>query len=257
MEEAKEKVKDYMSKNVITVSPDKNLEEVMMLMRRSHHDGFPVVDGDKIVGIITTRDIMLKKGSKVKDVMTKKVVVTFPYANITDVARVMFRKGLSKLPVINEKKELIGIITNTDILRSHIERATPSKVRKIKDTIEKLYSIKTVVRLAPVNISDLIPTQGEVQPDEFKGREYELKRGLAEPIVVIKSGGRKILVDGHHRVLAALRMGIEIMDAYLIVLSKDIELGLEKTAKMMGLRSLNDIKIAREGESGVMEVISY
>ena len=100
-----------------------------------------------------------------------------------------------------------------------------------------------------------MPTQNNIQPDEFTGRKYEIKRGLAEPIVVIKSGERLILVDGHHRSLAALKMGIVEIDAYIIVLSKDIELGLEKTARAMGLKSIEDIKIIEESEKGIAEVI--
>ncbi len=50
-------------------------------------------------------------------------------------------------------------------------------------------------------------------------------------------------------------MGIEEMDAYIVVLSRDIELGLEKTAKVMGLRSVKDIEISEESEKGIAEVI--
>jgi IMP dehydrogenase len=183
------------------------------------------------------------------------VVVTYPESNLTDVARVMFRRGLSKLPVVDESKKLVGIVTTTDVIRSHIERVTPTKLRKLTETLEKLYSIKTRVRLGRVSISELMPTQNNILPDEFTGRKYEIKRGLAEPIVVIKSGERLILVDGHHRALAALKMGIEEMDAYIVLLSKDIELGLEKTARVMGLRSIEDIKIVEESEKGIAEVV--
>jgi IMP dehydrogenase len=255
-EEIESKVKDYMSTNVYTVTSEQTLEEVAQLMRKTHHDGFPVVDNGNIVGIITTRDILFrKKGKKVKDVMTRRVIVTFPNTNITDAARVMFREGLSKLPVVDEEKRLVGIITNTDVIRSHIERVTPQKVRKVRETIEKLYSVSTVVRMSKVKISELLPTQNVVHPDEFRGREYEIKRGLAEPIIVVRTGNRNILVDGHHRVLACMKMGLEEIDAYIIVLSKDIELGLEKTAKTMGLRSVKDIRISEEVERGVVEVI--
>jgi IMP dehydrogenase len=187
--------------------------------------------------------------------MTKEVVVTFPETNLTDVTRVMFRRGLSKLPVIDENRKLVGIVTTTDVIRSHIERVTPTKLKKLTETLERLYPIKTIVRLGRVPISELVPTQSIIKPDEFIGRKYEIKQGLAEPIVIIKSGERLILVDGHHRALAALKMGIEEMDAYIVVLSKDIELGLEKTAKVMGLRSVGDIKIVEESEKGIAEVI--
>jgi IMP dehydrogenase len=249
------RVKSYMSKNVTTVRPDQTIEEIVKIMRETNHDGFPVIENEKIVGMITTRDIILRKGKKVRDVMSKEVVITYPETNITDAARVIFRRGISKLPVVDENKKLIGIITNTDVLRSHIERVTPDKVRKLTQSLEKLYGVKTIVRLGAVKISGLIPTQDKIQPDEFRGREYELKRGLAEPVVVVKSGNRLVLVDGHHRALAAHRLGLEEIEAYIIVLSKDIELGLEKTAKKMGLTSIEDIRTIDDRDKGIAEII--
>lgn len=256
MEETLSKVKDYMSAQVATVSPEDTLGDIINMIRRTYHDCFPVVKNGDIVGIITSWDVIQRKRSrKVEDIMTKEVVVTYPDSNLTDVARVMFRRGLSKLPVVDENRKLVGIVTTTDVIRSHIERVTPTKLRKLTETLEKLHSVKTSVRLGRVSISELMPTQNNIQPDEFTGRKYEIKRGLAEPIVVIKTGGRLILVDGHHRSLAAMKMGIEEMDAYIVLLSKDIELGLEKTARAMGLRSISDIKIIEESEKGIAEVI--
>jgi CBS domain-containing protein len=256
MEEALSRVKDYMSARVMTVGPKSTLGDITEMIRKTFHDCFPVVENGNIVGIITSWDVIQRRKSrKVRDIMTKEVVVTYPESNLTDVARVMFRRGLSKLPVVDEERKLVGIITTTDVIRSHIERVTPTKLKKLTETLEKLYTVKTSVRLGRVSISELLPTQSNIQPDEFRGRRYEIKRGLAEPIVVIKTGERLILVDGHHRALAAMKMGIEEMDAYIVLLSKDIELGLEKTARTMGLRSIEDIRIIEESEKGIAEVI--
>jgi IMP dehydrogenase len=250
------KVKDYMSSSVITVHPDQKIKEVLRLMWETNHDGFPVVDGDNLVGIITSRDILMgPDASRVREVMSKEVLVTFPETNLVDAARVMFRKGFSRLPVVDEDKKLVGIITNTDVIRSHIERVTPGKVKKLTESLQKLYSIDTRVERAKVGIDNLLPTQNRIHPDEYQGREYELKRGLAEPIIVVKVGGRHILVDGHHRALAATKLGMRSIDAYVIHLSRDIELGLEKTAKAMGLRSIKDIKVVEDSERGIAEFI--
>lgn len=252
----KPKVVDYMSKNVITVRPDQPIKGILRLMRETSHDGFPVVEDGRLVGIITTRDLVFKKkGAKIRDFMSDKVVVTFPETDLMDAARVMFRMGYSRLPVVNEDRKLIGIITNADVIRSQIERATPEKVKKITDSLEKLYAIKTIVRSGRVRIDKLIPTQGEIHPDEFRGREYEMKRGLAEPIVVIKSGDKLLLVDGHHRALAAHKIGLREIDAYIIVPSKNIEFGLEKAAKAAGLHNIEDMKVSMDSESGVADVI--
>ena len=248
------KVKDYMTPNVITVRPDQKIEDVIDLIETTNHNSFPVVVGERLVGIITSRDLIFKK-ERVKDAMSKRVVVTYPETRLIDAARVMFREGFAKLPVVDEKKRPIGIITNMDILRSHIERATPEKVRMLQRYLENLYRIGTFVEEAKVDIPKLRPTQNKISPDELKGREYELKRGLAEPIVVIRVGTRHLLVDGHHRAIAALRIGIKTLAAYIIQVNEDITLGIEKTADKMGIHSLDDIKKTEDTFKEIAEII--
>ena len=250
------KVKDYMSKDIVTVFPEQRVEEVIKLIKKTKHDGFPVVKDGKIVGIITATDLIFGK-KLVKDAMSKRVVVTYPETKLMDAARVMFREGYSRLPVIDDKKRVVGIITNMDVLRSHIERATPEKVEKLREYFEKIYGIKSNVEIKNVKISELRPTQNKITLDELRGREYELKRGLAEPIVVVEVDKRKLLVDGHHRVLAALNLGIKELRAYVIKIDRDIKLGIEKTADLLGLRSFNDIRIDESAFKGIAEVIKY
>ena len=91
--------------------------------------------------------------------------------------------------------------------------------------------------------SDLLPTQSKIYEDELEGRIYEIKKGLAEPIIVVKRPGRIILVDGHHRAIAAKRLGITAIDAYLIEIKEDIELGMERTAHAMNLKTLDDVQV--------------
>jgi len=59
----------------------------------------------------------------------------------------------------------------------------------------------------------------------------------------VRKPGRLILVDGHHRAIAARKLGIKALDAYVIEVNEDIELGMERTARAMNLRSLDDIQI--------------
>ena len=77
----------------------------------------------------------------------------------------------------------------------------------------------------------------------WKGGIYEIKKGLAEPIIVVKRPNLTILVDGHHRAVAAKKLGITTLDAYIIEISQDVELGMERTAHAMNLRTLDDIQV--------------
>ena len=237
-------VKDYMTKNVINVTPDTKTDDVINLMKESRHNSYPVVDNGKLVGMITAFDIISKEwADTVKDLMTRKLVVANQDLTINDASRVMFRRGISRMPVVDGNGALVGIITNTDMVRSHIERSTPTKVEYFKKTMEQLYGIKTTLKHMPVETNKLRPTQDKVYADELEGRAYELEKGLAEPAIVVKSGNRWILVDGHHRAVASKQKGYETVDSYVVDLGQDIKLGMEKTADKAGIRTFDDIEI--------------
>ena len=217
-------VKDYMTKNVINVSPSTKTEEVIALMRESRHNSYPVVNNGKLVGMVTAFDIVSKEwADTVEELMSTKLVVANQDLSINDASRVMFRRGISRMPVVDEKGALVGIITNT--------------------TMEQLYGIKTTLKHMPVETNKLRPTQDKVYADELEGRAYELEKGLAEPAIVVKTGDRWILVDGHHRAVASKQRGYETVDSYVVDLGQDIKLGMEKTADKAGIRTFNDIEI--------------
>ncbi len=237
-------VKDYMTKNVINVSPNTRTEEVIGLMKESRHNSYPVVENGKLVGMITAFDIVSKEwADTVRDLMSTKLVVANQKLSINDASRVMFRRGISRMPVVDENGVLVGIITNTDMVRSHIERSTPNKVEYFKKTMEQLYGIKTTLKHMPVETNKLRPTQDKVYADELEGRAYELEKGLAEPAIVVKTGDRWILVDGHHRAVASAQRGYETVDSYVVDLGQDIKLGMEKTADKAGIYKFEDIEI--------------
>ena len=192
--------------------------------------------------------------NSVNDIMSTNVVVADQDMSINDAARVMFRMGISRLPVIDKKGELVGIITNTDIVRSHIERSTPMKVNYFKKTLEQLYGIKTQVKRMKVPTQRLRPTQDKVYADELQGRTYELKRGLAEPTIVVKTGERFVLVDGHHRTVAARTLGCQEIDSYVIDLQQDLKLGMEKTADLNGIFSFDDIEIIDDAQHPLIAI---
>ncbi len=249
------KVKDYMTQEVDTVSPKDTVKDVIALIRRTGHDGFPVVENGKVTGYVSTA-CLLEKGSleKVSAVMSRDILVADTEMDMSDVARVIFRSGKSKLPVVDKSGHLRGIITNSDVIRSHIERTSPQKVWTLKKTLETIHNIHVDVIREPVNIDELVPTQPKVYADELDGRIYELRKGLAEPIVVIKKPNKLILVDGHHRVVAAKKLGIKSMDAYVIPIGNEIHLGMEKTAASSGLHTLSDIQILDYAKHPLIEV---
>lgn len=233
-----------MTYDVDTIDVRGTVQDVIDAIKRSTHDGFPVVDDNEVVGYISARDLLfVTPESSVKDVMSHRLIVAEPDMVISDVARVIIRSGIQKLPVVDEDNRLLGIISNTDVVRSQIEHVSPEKVHKFIDTLERLHGLKPALSRGPVRITELLPTQSKIYMDELEGRIYEIQKGLAEPVIVIKKPRKTLLVDGHHRAVAAKKLGIKILEAYIITINSDMELGLERTAHAMHLRNLDDIEI--------------
>ncbi|MFW5973864.1 MAG: CBS domain-containing protein [Natrialbaceae archaeon] len=248
--DSKPRVEEYMTHEVSTVSPTDSVEEVSRRIIESEgHNGFPVCRELTVEGFVTARDLLAADGeTPIAEVMTTDILVAAPEMSVTDAARVILRSGIQKLPVVDEEGRLIGILSNTDVVRSHIERATPEKVGKLRRSLEQIHNISLTEERREVSLAALIPTQERVYADELEGRRYELERGLAEPLVVIDNtgfdgSGELYLADGHHRVLAADSLGIDEMDAYVIVLGESVDLGIAETAAEHGLTGIEDISI--------------
>lgn len=102
----------------ITIAPEQKLGDVVALMNQHHISGVPVVQNNRLVGIITNRDIRFEKkmNQKVSEVMTKDNLITVPEGTTLEESREILQKNrIEKLPVVNKKGELKGLITIKDI----------------------------------------------------------------------------------------------------------------------------------------------
>ena len=126
-------VKEIMTKDLTVVSPTERLVHARRLMMENHVGRLPVVDEEKLVGMLTSKDLMrafidFRKNvpekyqkSQIKEVLVEYIMssnptVTSRDATITEVAKIMIETGYNGLPVV-EGNEVVGIITQTDILR--------------------------------------------------------------------------------------------------------------------------------------------
>ncbi len=119
------KVKDAMTpvEKVITVSPKNTVQDVLYLIQKTGHLGYPVVENGKIIGIITLSDINSipeedRTKLKVEEVMSKKPIVISPDDNLEDALKLLIKNDIGRLPVV-ENEKLVGIITRSDIMRAH------------------------------------------------------------------------------------------------------------------------------------------
>ena len=250
-------VRDYMTKQVVSLHPDLTVREAIDRVIKEGHVGLPVADGARLLGFLTPKELLRNVSApdkRIRHVIAQGTVVAHPEMDIEDAARILFRMGVKELPVVDDDGSMVGIISTTDIIRSHIERVTPRKMMKLKETLEELYDVQIAIEREFVDVTNLLPTQKRIYADELQGRKKEIQRGLAEPIMVIMKRPQPILVDGHHRVMAARQMGIDKLEAYVLKLDKDIDLGLERNARASGLHSLKDIEINDFGQHPLVEV---
>ena len=111
-------------KEVVTVSPNTNLLEVTRLLRSQHVGSVVVVEEHRPVGILTDRDIIVKVVAEEKDpkaIQAYEIMTTNPaLVNINldplDATRIMRDRGLRRLPVVDENRHLLGIMTLDDVL---------------------------------------------------------------------------------------------------------------------------------------------
>jgi IMP dehydrogenase len=258
MAERKLKVDDYMIHDVLQLPMELTVEEATNRLIATEFHGLPVCDGKRLVGFVTAKELLRfssRPNARLRDIIRKGTVSVTPDLDLDDAARILFRYGLRNVPVVDKDGYLIGMISNLDIVRSHIERATPNKVAMIKSFLETKHGITITVRRKIIPVDALRPTQHEVFADELMGRKEEIKRGLVEPLIVIeKDESHYILVDGHHRALASKQMGVKQFSAFVLEPSRDVELGLEKSADERGLYTLDDVKIIERSHHPLVEI---
>src|SRR6266850_2227481 len=116
------KVREIMTIEVATASPDSTLEEVASMMKEEDAGAIPVLDDDQLVGIITDRDIVLRciaegkdpTETNVEDILTDNPFTIEPDADVDEAARLMSERQIRRLPVV-EDGELLGVISLGDI----------------------------------------------------------------------------------------------------------------------------------------------
>jgi IMP dehydrogenase len=102
-----------------TIKPDLTVAEAKKAMAEYSVSGLLVEEGGKLLGIITRRDITFEKNNKLKvsELMTKDVVTAKAGITIDQAKEILHNKRIEKLPVVDDKKHIVGLITSKDILK--------------------------------------------------------------------------------------------------------------------------------------------
>lgn len=136
-------VREVMTKEVTTIGPEAGIEEAARLITENDVSGLPVVEGEKVVGVVTEADVLAMTGIRrdftfrdlighltgepirppeqactVRDVMSSPAIVVRPETDITEAARLLKEKRIKRLPVVDEKGRLVGIVSRRDVIQA-------------------------------------------------------------------------------------------------------------------------------------------
>jgi CBS domain-containing protein len=117
------KIRDVMTRDVELVNPDTSLQEAARKMRETDTGFLPVGEHDRLVGTLTDRDITIRavaegqdpKSAKVRDAMSDELVYVFEDAEAVEAADLMAQRQIRRLPVLNEDKRLVGVVSLGDL----------------------------------------------------------------------------------------------------------------------------------------------
>lgn len=121
---AKVKISEIMTKDVITAALDSTVEEAVKKMVDHDIECLPVIDAEGVLhGMVTFRDIVMKvvypvaktRESKVEKIMSKNVVTCNPNSTVLDVVKIMKNRHLRRIPVVDAKNKLVGLVTDFDL----------------------------------------------------------------------------------------------------------------------------------------------
>ncbi|MCL2157739.1 MAG: IMP dehydrogenase [Methanobrevibacter sp.] len=117
--------------DVVTITSDSSLSEVKDIMEQEEVSGLPVIENEKVIGIVSKRDIMPIRSysdKKVKDIMTSDVVTIDEATSASEALDIAYENKVERLPVVKDEK-LVGIVTIRDIL-NHKKYPNASRDKK-------------------------------------------------------------------------------------------------------------------------------
>jgi len=135
-------IRDVMTSNPCTIDADKSVAYAAKMMRDEDVGLAPIVEGDKLIGMLTDRDIAVRVAAqgkdleqvKVRDVASRKLVTIDPQQDLDEALRIMAKHQVRRLPVVEEDGRLVGVVAQADIAREGDDTKTGRLVEEISES---------------------------------------------------------------------------------------------------------------------------
>ena len=118
------KISDVMTPNIETVTPDQTARDAARFMLRAEAGSIPVCEGDRVIGMITDRDIAVRgvaegrgPDTPIRDLMSDGIICAHEDDDVQDVAQRMSEEQVRRLPVLDADDKLCGIVSLGDLAR--------------------------------------------------------------------------------------------------------------------------------------------
>ena len=132
-------IRDLMTKNPSSIDADKPVSYAAKMMRDEDVGLAPIVEGDKLIGTLTDRDIAIRvvaegkdpDQTKSRDVASTRLVTIDPQQDLDEALRLMAQHQVRRLPVVEEDGKLVGVVAQADVAREASGEQTGEVVEKI------------------------------------------------------------------------------------------------------------------------------
>ena len=131
-------IQEAMTSNPTTVSPDTSAADAAQIMKSEDIGSLPIVQDDKLFGVVTDRDIAIRivaegrsADTPVGEIASKDIVTVDPQQSIDEAARLMAEQQVRRLPVVEEDGRIVGILAQADIAQTGHDALTGETVQQI------------------------------------------------------------------------------------------------------------------------------
>jgi CBS domain-containing protein len=133
------KVRDVMTAGPVCVTPDTPVSVVAEVMESDNIGAVPVVEDDRLSGMITDRDIVVRaiargkdpRGMPVREIYSRDVIAVTPDEKLKNVVSIMAERQIRRIPVVDKESHLVGVISQADIALEAKEKTVGELVEEI------------------------------------------------------------------------------------------------------------------------------